>query len=352
VLNYPLGDRLFVGVRPELQELLQPAVDSALGSLGLPRPVTPVASLGIAGDILPVGPEVNRLHLFDQIAPTLSTFDETIANFGGGVSDPSSTPVADGSPVAVSPEMIERLAASGVDAVSLANERSFAHGEESFNVLRTALTDAGITSFGAGNNLTDARAPYLTEIDGVRVAVIGVNGITGNRDSALPGVTGNGDAASGTRAGTNPFVESRMRSDIAAAAERADIVVAYLYAGVAGRATPPSWTISAAHEAIDAGADLVVVSHPGLPGGVEVYEGHPIIYSLGNLVSDGHSLGGIETRQGIILDVTLRGETIVGLRFHGVVTGEDGRPRPMTDTETATMLNRVWWLSDQLSANG
>jgi poly-gamma-glutamate synthesis protein (capsule biosynthesis protein) len=143
-----------------------------------------------------------------------------------------------------------------------------------------------------------------------------------------------------------------MRSDIAAAAEQAEIVVVYLYAGVEGRASPPSWTISASHEAINAGADLVVVSHPGLPGGIETYEGKPIVYSLGNLVSDGHGLGGIETRQGMVLEVTLRGDTIVGLRLHGVVTGDDGRPRPMTDTEAATMLDRVWWLSDQLTANG
>jgi poly-gamma-glutamate synthesis protein (capsule biosynthesis protein) len=352
VLNYPLGDRLFVGVRPELQELLQPAVDTALNALGLPRAAAPVVSVGIAGDILPVGLQVNQMHLFDQIAPVLSSFDQTIANFAGGASASSATPVADASPVAFSPEAIAGLATAGIDAVSLANDRSFANGEHAFTAVRTALTNAGLASFGAGSNLTDARAPYLTEIDGVSVAVIGVNGITGNRDSALPGVTGNADAATGDRAGTNPFVESRMRSDIAAAAEQAEVVIVYLYAGVAGRATPPSWTISAAHEAINAGADLVVVSHPGLPGGIEIYEGQPIVYSLGNLVSDSLGLGAVETRQGVILEVTLRGDTIVGLRAHGVVTGDDGRPRPMTDSETATMLNRVWWLSDQLSANG
>lgn len=352
VLNYPLGDRLFVGVRPELTELLQPAVDTALNSLGLPRAVAPVASLGIAGDLLPVNLRVNQAHLFDQIAPLISGFDQTVVNFAGVAPAGAETPVADGSPMALSLETIAGLTSAGIDAVSLANDRSFANGENAFSALRTAFTDAGVSTFGAGSNLTDARAPYLTEIDGTSVAVIGVNGITGNRDSALPGVTGNADAATGTRAGTNPFVESRMRSDIAAAANQAEIVVVYLYAGVKGRATPPSWTISAAHEAINAGADLVVVSHPGLPGGIEVYEDHPIVYSLGNIVGDDQSLRGIETRQGMILEVTVRGDTIVGLRVHGVVTGDDGRPRPMTDTETAMMLDRIWWLSDQLTANG
>jgi poly-gamma-glutamate synthesis protein (capsule biosynthesis protein) len=39
-----------------------------------------------------------------------------------------------------------------------------------------------------------------------------------------------------------------------------------------------------AHEAVDAGADVVVVHGPHMPLGVEVYKGKPILYSLGNFI--------------------------------------------------------------------
>lgn len=347
VVTYPFGDRLYVGVRPEHQSLLQSEVDAALASLNLPRQANPVASLAFAGDVRPSQGEDDLDAVFAEIAPMLSRPDLTIASFGRVPDEATAAPTT---PVAATRDASVALAAAGIDVVTLANQWSFANGEAGFALLRENLREAGVAWFGAGDDLAAARAPFIGDIDGVRVAVIGVNGITANRDSALPGVTGNRDAANARSPGTNPLIESRLRADVEAATDEADIVVVYLTGGVAGRATPPAWTIAAAHEAVKAGADLVVVSHPGLPGAVETYQGKPILYSLGHLVSDG--LGGVETRQGIVAELTLRGETIVGLRLHGVVTGDDGRPRPMTDTETAMMLDRVWWLTDQLSANG
>ena len=49
---------------------------------------------------------------------------------------------------------------------------------------------------------------------------------------------------------------------------------------------------------IDAGADMVVGGHPHVTQGAEIYQGKPIVYSLGNFLfngfdtpSDGHGLG-------------------------------------------------------------
>ena len=41
-----------------------------------------------------------------------------------------------------------------------------------------------------------------------------------------------------------------------------------------------------AHELIDYGADVVIGSHPHVTQGVEMYNGKPIFYSLGNFIFD------------------------------------------------------------------
>ena len=42
------------------------------------------------------------------------------------------------------------------------------------------------------------------------------------------------------------------------------------------------------HAFIEAGADLVVGSHPHVLQGMELYQGRPILYSLGNFVFGGN----------------------------------------------------------------
>jgi len=49
---------------------------------------------------------------------------------------------------------------------------------------------------------------------------------------------------------------------------------------------PQMWDIEMRHFAIDNGADLVIVHHPHIIQGVEVYEGKLIAHSLGNFVFD------------------------------------------------------------------
>ena len=41
-----------------------------------------------------------------------------------------------------------------------------------------------------------------------------------------------------------------------------------------------------AHELIDYGADVVIGSHPHVTQGIEMYDGKPIFYSLGNFIFD------------------------------------------------------------------
>ncbi len=71
------------------------------------------------------------------------------------------------------------------------------------------------------------------------------------------------------------------------ASAQADVVIVMLHFGNEYATTPTSKQRELAHAAIDAGALLVVGSHPHLLQEVEEYGGGLIAYSLGNFVFDG-----------------------------------------------------------------
>src|SRR5262249_42862914 len=150
------------------------------------------------------------------------------------------------------PALTDGLKLAGIDAVSLANDHAAAAGAQGLTDTLAALRAAGIASFGAGENLEQARAPFLVVVDGVKVAVIAVDGLDANPDGSSPG--GAEGAATAGGPGINPLVISRLRADVGAAAKEADVVVPYLHVGVEDRETPPASAVAAAHAAIDAGA--------------------------------------------------------------------------------------------------
>ena len=71
-----------------------------------------------------------------------------------------------------------------------------------------------------------------------------------------------------------------------AANNDSDLIVAYLHFGNEYSNSPNENQVKIAHELIDYGADVVVGSHPHVTQGIEMYNGKPIFYSLGNFIFD------------------------------------------------------------------
>ena len=113
---------------------------------------------------------------------------------------------------------------------------------------------------------------------------------------------------------------------------------------------PPEWCVAGSHAAIDAGATLVITLHPHVIQGMEIHNGRPIVYSPGNFIFD--QMFSVEVRSGYILDLTLRGDRVVGLRCHGVEIEDFFRPRLMTAGEQANLMDRFWSATDRLAARG
>ncbi len=323
----------------------------------------PILRIGVVGDIVP-GRNVHAkmafygdfTHPFLEVADTLASFDLTIANLEGNLSATLPQPADIHSFSFVSdPAMIDGFKLAGIDAVSLANNHAHwnSEGWGAQGLLDTmdALEAANLPFFGAGRTLDEARQPWVTEVKGLSVAVLGVDGVTANldypeRDEEM-GVVGPDWGAGPDSPGTNPFAYDQVVADIAAAVEQYDIVIPYLHMGAEYRWIVPAWVQEIAHGAIDAGATMVVTNHPHIIQGMEVYGGKPIVYSVGNFIFD--QMYSVDTRQGLILEITLRGSQVAGIRTRGVEIQDFHQPRLMTEGEQAAIMDRFWRSTDRLA---
>jgi poly-gamma-glutamate synthesis protein (capsule biosynthesis protein) len=251
--------------------------------------------------------------------------------------------------------MLEGFALAGIDAVTLANNHSVWNSENwgvqgLLDTIR-ALDDYGVPYFGAGADLATARAPWIVDVHGTRIAFLGIDAVTANYE-VPPGME-NGvldfDAgASSDGAGTNPYLAWQVAEDVAAATAVADVVIPYFHLGAEYVAVVPTWAVQAARAAIDAGAAMVVTNHPHIIQGMEVYAGKPIVYSPGNFILD--QMWAAEVRSGYALEIVVRGSGVVGLRFHGVEIEDFHQPRPMARGEQAALMDRFWAATDRLAA--
>jgi len=332
---------------------------SALAATGTEE--APIVKVGVVGDIIFGRHGGNRQRAYGdyalpmyQVKDVLSLFDFTFANFECFVSETIEPPELT-DPVTLDfvtpPDSLEGLVQAGIDAVSMANNHAVysgnGYGVEAFFDTRRFLQEAGIPSFGVGNDLDEARAPHVATVNGMTIALYGVDGVTANID--YPGswaVIGANSEATASSPGTNPLVLSQITADIERMAGQYDVVIPYFHMGEQYIWTPRDFAVEVSRACIDAGATLVVSSHPHTIQGMEIYKGKPIYYAIGNFVYD--QMFSVDTRTGYLLDLTFRGKDVIGMRIHGVEIVDFVQPRFMSARENASLMDRFWRATDLL----
>ncbi|MCI6888179.1 MAG: CapA family protein [Lachnospiraceae bacterium] len=190
----------------------------------------------------------------------------------------------------LSPEKVSVLQEMGVDGVSLANNHALDFGSEALLDTCETLDQAGILHTGAGHNLNEAKLPVLMEQNGMRIAVIGATRVIPVADWAA------GNNHPGMLATYDPTV---LLEEIRRLSEEQDYVIVYVHWGIERKEYPEEYQRTLAKQYIDAGADLVIGSHPHVLQGIEYYKGSPIVYSMGNFVF------GSSIPRTMLLEVTL-----------------------------------------------
>lgn len=204
----------------------------------------------------------------------------------------------------VEPRMVEGFTAGGIDAVTFAGNNNLDFGPIAMFDTVDLLEGHGIEVVGVGEDLEAAREPLYLSSQGKTVAIVDACSIL------RPGYAATAESAGlsplhvstfyepleniyeqpGTPARTVTIAdEANLRalcSVIEEAGDRADFVIACFHWGIHFTYDLAMYQPDVAYEAIDAGADAVVGTHPHNLQAIDVYEEKPIFYSLGNFVFD------------------------------------------------------------------
>jgi len=159
------------------------------------------------------------------------------------------------------PEYARILPASSIEAANLANNHSF-------DYLQQGYDDTVHHLIGAGVRVTAEEMPLMTSLGkGIDVVMLSAN--------------------SGGESYTDA-VHAALIDGVRQYSNDRTVVVVNLHWGTEGSTAPERWQRDAAHQLIDAGADLIVGHHPHAMHGVEIYNGKYIAYSLGNFAFGGN----------------------------------------------------------------
>jgi len=267
-------------------------------------------------------------HPYLRTAKLLRDADFTIANLELPLSDRIPPPADDHTMTFVAPTAVaDGLKWAGIDAVTLANNHTLNFGQAPLVDTLKALDKYGIGHFGGGVNWEQAYSPAIYNIKGVKVAFLGFDGVYwwnwSNKNA--PGIA--------------TAWEDPVREAIARARQQADVVIPYFHWGVEYTSVPNQFQRHMARVAIDAGADLVLGSHPHWVQQVEVYKGKLIVYSMGNFVFD--QMWSQETRQGVIVKFTFQGKNLVSAKFLPVLIEDYNQPVPATGYDYRAVLDRM-----------
>lgn len=211
------------------------------------------------------------------------------------------------------PALIKGLARAGIDWVSLANNHIGDAGRRGIIQTIRNLKRDGIASGGAGKDITAARKPTILEAGGQQVALLGY-------DTIARAYHADADTAGSAR-----LTKKSVRADVKKArAAGADVVIVFPHWGTEYDPTPFPRQRELAKAAIDAGADMVIGNHAHWAAAMEVYEGKPIWYALGNFVFD--QTWSELTMEGMTLELTFHGSELAQARMRPHIILDKAQP--------------------------
>lgn len=265
-------------------------------------------------------------YFFANVADIFAADDATIVNMEGTLTN--SITRADKTFAFKAPaEYAQILKAGNVEAASLANNHSHDYGAQSYTDTIDAVEAVGIPTFGYD------RIAYL-DVKGVKVGLIGTY-----------------ELAEG--AGVK---DEMLRNIDAAKAAGAQIIVVYFHWGTERETVPDSVQMELGHAAIDAGATLVIGSHPHVMQGLENYNGHTIAYSLGNFCFGGNKNPSDKDCMIVQQTFTVQGDSVtidntnvIPCSISSVSSSNNYQPTPASGSEKERIELKIKSSSDAIS---
>ncbi len=297
------------------------------------RPVT----LLLLGDVSPEQ-RADPVSSLEHVRATLRQADVVYGNLEG-LLVPSQGPDKDIPDKSgwqhIGPGAVKALKAGNIAVVGVAN--NVAYGPA--NILKSlAVLDAnGIRHTGAGANIAEAHKPAIVERKGVKFGFLQYTAKWYDENQQIAGADSPGVARLKSTDGktVDPADLEQMREDIRKLRPLVDVLVVSSHnrdgLGRTTSAATPSdrgrgasltapiplgpnfsqgepYERQVAHAAIEAGADVVFGHGSHVVKGVELYRGKPILYCLGNFVTDWIRMR--PNKEGLIARVVVQGKKV------------------------------------------
>lgn len=303
---------LLIGCTKKDSNVIQNSTTEETSETQLPEPVS--IRLGFAGDMNLDESWATTLYLneqengiYDCISPNLM---QELQNFDLFMLNNEFTYSDRGSPLPnklytfrAKPERVDILKQMGVDLVLLANNHVYDYGNEAFEDTLSTLTSAGIPYVGAGRNVEEASNILYYTYENTTISYVAATRaekyiMTPEADENSPGVV-------------RTYDSTRFLELVREAKANSDYCIANVHWGTEDSHNVVGYQTDLGHALIDAGADAVIGTHPHVLQGIELYNGKPIAYSLGNFWFNDEDMytGVLE----LTLDVT--NSALTGIRF-------------------------------------
>lgn len=218
----------------------------------------------------------------------------------------------------------------GFDILSLANNHTPNLGIQGLADTFAYLSKVGIAYVGGGRNAEEANKPVYLTRKGITFAFLAYNDT-----DVVPAYY----EASDTRAGTAFMRSDKMVEAVKEAKQKANFVIVSMHAGNEYTDKPNDSQIIFAHKAIDAGAELVIGSHPHVIQPIEKYNGKYILYSLGNFIFDQNQSD--EVKQGLAVKILFDENSVRKISFYPVLIQDFSQPEFLEGNEATQVLSRL-----------
>ncbi|MBN2848785.1 MAG: CapA family protein [Coriobacteriia bacterium] len=267
----------------------------AIAERTVPKPPPTVERITIlaVGDLMMHTPQLSSAKTADgydftscfaPVAPRISAADLAVGNFETVLAgaDRGYT----GYPTFNSPDSYAQAAVgAGFDVLTHANNHTLDRGPTGLVRTREVFESLGVLTTGTARTSEEAAEILIADVRGVRIAILaytyGMNGFTAPSDKPWM---------------VNVINQPKMTSDVERARDLGvDLVVVSIHNGIEYQRQPSASQAALEQAMVDAGADVVLGSHPHVIQPMTVVaatraDGTPrdafIIHSLGNFVSN------------------------------------------------------------------
>lgn len=299
--------RVDVGEKISQNKLINSAI------VGASEPSLPTRTF-FTGDIM-LGRQVESLmnkngirFPFEKIAPFLETADFVVGNLEGPI-PPNHEKTPGGSfSFSFNPSVAEILKRETFDLLSLANNHTFDKGKEGYDFTKRALEKEGLTPFGH---------PILADKE------FGLNFEEGQFNIL------------GFNATYPTFDQDKAKIALAFYEEENDNpTIVSIHWGDEYSLVSNSKQKEIAEELIKSGADLILGHHPHVVQNIQVIDGVPIVYSLGNFIFDQYFSEDVQ--DGLVVGISV-GKNIIEEVCLYPIKSEASQPKLM-DKEAADIF--------------